>query len=194
MSKGDSYVEKTEKEKNELWEWTKALLIAFAIAAFIRYFLFTPIVVDGDSMMPTLENGDRMIVNKFSYKIGEPNRFDIVVFHAPEQKDYIKRVIGVPGDFVEYKDDQLYINGEPIDEPYLDAYKAEISEGNLTGDFSLKDIDPSLDVIPEGYVFVMGDNRRFSKDSRHIGIVEQKEIIGNTNIIFWPLNEIEIVK
>lgn len=194
MSKGDSYVEKTEKEKNELWEWTKALLIAFAIAAFIRYFLFTPIVVDGDSMMPTLENGDRMIVNKFSYKIGEPDRFDIVVFHAPEQKDYIKRVIGVPGDFVEYKDDQLYINGEPIDEPYLDAYKAEISEGNLTGDFSLKDIDPSLDVIPEGYVFVMGDNRRFSKDSRHIGIVDQKEIIGNTNIIFWPLNEIEIVK
>lgn len=194
MSKGDSYVEKTEKEKNELWEWTKALLIAFAIAAFIRYFLFTPIVVDGDSMMPTLENGDRMIVNKFSYKIGEPDRFDIVVFHAPEQKDYIKRVIGVPGDFVEYKDDQLYINGEPIDEPYLDAYKAEISEGNLTGDFSLKDIDPSLDVIPEGYVFVMGDNRRFSKDSRHIGIVDQNEIIGNTNIIFWPLNEIEIVK
>lgn len=193
-SKGDRYVEKTEKEKNELWEWTKALLIAFAIAAFIRYFLFTPIVVDGDSMMPTLENGDRMIVNKFSYKIGEPERFDIVVFHAPEQKDYIKRVIGVPGDFVEYKDDQLYINGEAINEPYLDAYKAQISEGNLTGDFSLNDIDPSLDVIPEGYVFVMGDNRRFSKDSRHIGIVDQKEIIGNTSIIFWPLNEIEIVK
>jgi len=194
ISKGDRYVEKTEKEKNELWEWTKALLIAFAIAAFIRYFLFTPIVVDGDSMMPTLENGDRMIVNKFSYKIGEPERFDIVVFHAPKQKDYIKRVIGLPGDYVEYKDDQLYINGEAIDEPYLDAYKAQISEGNLTGDFSLKDIDPSLDVIPEGHVFVMGDNRRFSKDSRHIGIVDQKEIIGNTSIIFWPLNEIEIVK
>ena len=187
-------MEKTEKEKNELWEWTKALLIAFAIAAFIRYFLFTPIVVDGDSMMPTLENGDRMIVNKFSYKIGEPERFDIVVFHAPEKKDYIKRVIGLPGDFVEYKDDQLYINGEPIEEPYLDTYKAQISEGNLTGDFSLKDIDPSLDVIPEGYVFVMGDNRRFSKDSCHIGIVAQEEIIGNTSIIFWPLSEIEIVK
>lgn len=194
ISKGDSYVEKTEKEKNELWEWTKALLIAFAIAAFIRYFLFTPIVVDGDSMMPTLENGDRMVVNKFSYKIGEPERFDIVVFHAPEQKDYIKRIIGVPGDFVEYKDDQLYINGQPIEEPYLDAYKAQINEGSLTYDFSLKDIDPTLDVIPEGYVFVMGDNRQYSKDSRHIGIVPQEEIIGNTNIIFWPLSEIEIVK
>lgn len=187
-------MEKTEKEKNELWEWTKALLIAFAIAAFIRYFLFTPIVVDGDSMMPTLENGDRMVVNKFSYKIGEPERFDIVVFHAPEQKDYIKRIIGVPGDFVEYKDDQLYINGQPIEEPYLDAYKAQINEGSLTYDFSLKDIDPTLDVIPEGYVFVMGDNRQYSKDSRHIGIVPQEEIIGNTSIIFWPLSEIEIVK
>ena len=187
-------MEKTEKEKNELWEWTKALLIAFAIAAFIRYFLFTPIVVDGESMMPTLENGDRMIVNKFNYKIGEPKRFDIVVFHAPEQKDYIKRVIGLPGDYIEYKDDQLYINGKPYDEPYLDQYKAEITEGNLTYDFNLKDIDPSLDVIPEGYVFVMGDNRQYSKDSRHIGIVSIDEIIGNTSIVFWPLSEIEIVK
>ncbi len=187
-------MEKTEKEKNELWEWTKALLIAFAIAAFIRYFLFTPIVVDGDSMMPTLENGDRMIVNKFNYKIGEPNRFDIVVFHAPEKKDYIKRVIGLPGDYLEYKDDQLYINGKPIDEPYLDEYKKEITEGNLTYDFTLKDIDPSLDVIPKGYVFVMGDNRQYSKDSRHIGIVSIDEIIGNTSIIFWPLSEIEVVK
>ena len=79
--------QQTKKEKNELWEWIKALLIAFAVAALIRFFLFTPIVVDGDSMLPTLENGDRMIVNKFKYTIGEPDRFDIVVFHAPEQKD-----------------------------------------------------------------------------------------------------------
>ncbi|WP_107942278.1 signal peptidase I [Metasolibacillus sp. FSL H7-0170] len=187
-------MEQTKKEKNELFEWAKALLIAFAVAAIIRYFLFTPIVVDGDSMMPTLENGDRMIVNKIGYKIGSPDRFDIVVFHAPEQKDYIKRVIGLPGDHVEYKDDQLYINGEPIDEPYLDQYKAEIVEGNLTGNFKLQDIDPNLDVIPDGHVFVMGDNRRFSKDSRHIGIVNQKEIIGNTSIIFWPVSDIKIVK
>ena len=194
IDEGDICVEKVGKEKNELWEWIKALLIAFAIAAFIRYFLFTPIVVDGDSMMPTLENGDRMIVNKIGYKIGNPDRFDIVVFHAPEGKDYIKRVIGLPGDHVEYIDDQLYINGEPIDEPYLAQYKAEITEGNLTGDFKLQDINPSLDVIPEGHVFVMGDNRRFSKDSRHIGVVDIDEIIGDTNLIFWPINEIRIVK
>lgn len=187
-------MEKQVKEKNELWEWTKALLIAFAIAAFIRYFLFTPIAVDGESMMPTLEDGDRMIVNKIGYKIGEPERFDIVVFHAPEQKNYIKRVIGLPGETLEYKDDQLYINGEPIDEPYLGAYKAQITEGTLTEDFKLKDIGVELDVIPEGYVFVMGDNRRYSKDSRHIGLVEQKEIIGNTSLIFWPFSDIKIVK
>ncbi|GLC87421.1 signal peptidase I [Lysinibacillus piscis] len=187
---------KQVKEKNELWEWTKALLIAFAIAAVIRYFLFTPIAVDGESMMPTLENGDRMIVNKFGYKIGEPERFDIVVFHAPEQKNYIKRVIGLPGDTLEYKDDQLYINGEPLDEPYLDTYKSQLTEGTLTEDFTLKDIDASLEdgVIPEGYIFVMGDNRRYSKDSRHIGLVAQKEIIGNTSLIFWPFNDIKIVK
>ena len=194
IDEGDICVEKVGKEKNELWEWIKALLIAFAIAAFIRYFLFTPIVVDGDSMMPTLEDGDRMIVNKIGYTIGNPDRFDIVVFHAPEGKDYIKRVIGLPGDHVEYIDDQLYINGEPIDEPYLDQYKVEITEGNLTGDFKLQDINPSLDVIPEGHVFVMGDNRRFSKDSRHIGVVDIDEIIGNTNLIFWPISEIRIVK
>ena len=194
IDEGEVCVEKVEKEKNELWEWIKALLIAFAIAAFIRYFLFTPIVVDGDSMMPTLEDGDRMIVNKIGYTIGNPDRFDIVVFHAPEGKDYIKRVIGLPGDHVEYIDDQLYINGEPIDEPYLDQYKVEITEGNLTGDFKLQDINPSLDVIPEGHVFVMGDNRRFSKDSRHIGVVDIDEIIGNTNLIFWPISEIRIVK
>ncbi|KGR80377.1 signal peptidase I [Ureibacillus manganicus DSM 26584] len=189
--------EKNEKKKNELWEWTKALIIAFLIAVVIRYFLFTPIVVDGDSMMPTLENGDRMIVNKFGYMIGEPNRFDIVVFHAPEGKDYIKRVIGLPGEHIEYRNDQLYINGEPIEEPYLDEYKSQLPKGDLTQDFTLQDIpnvDPNVEVIPEGYVFVMGDNRRGSKDSRHIGLVNIDEIIGSTNLIFWPINEIRFVE
>ncbi len=120
-----------KKKKNETWEWVKALLIAFGLAAIIRVFLFTPIVVDGVSMMPTLENGDRMIVNKIGYTIGEPKRFDVVVFHAPEEKDYIKRVIGLPGDEVEYRDDVLYVNGEPFEEPYLDQYKAEIADSSI---------------------------------------------------------------
>lgn len=194
LDREESSVEKTRKEKNELWEWIKALVIAFIIAVLIRYILFTPIVVDGDSMMPTLKDGDRMIVNKIGYTIGEPDRFDIVVFHAPEGKDYIKRVIGLPGDTIEYKDDQLYINGKAYDEPYLDEYKSQLTEGTLTQDFTLQEIDPTLEVIPEGYVFVMGDNRRYSKDSRHIGIVSQDELIGNTSIIFWPIGDIKIVK
>lgn len=182
-----------EKTKNETWEWIKALLIAFGLAAIIRVFLFTPIVVDGVSMMPTLTDGDRMIVNKIGYTIGKPDRFDIIVFHAPEQKDYIKRVIGLPGDEVAYVDDALYVNGELMEEPYLDEYKAEVVEGPLTEDFTLESKIDSQ-VVPEGYLFVMGDNRRKSKDSRHIGVIAIDEVIGSTSFVFWPLKEVGFVK
>lgn len=181
------------KPKNEFWEWSKALLIAFGLAAIIRFFFFAPIVVDGESMMPTLENGDRMIVNKIGYEIGEPDRFDIVVFHADEEKDFIKRVIGVPGDHVAYEDDQLYINGEPTEEPYLEELR-ENTEGNLTEDFTLEDITMGKSEIPEGYVFVLGDNRRASKDSRYIGLVPIDEIVGSTEIIFWPFEDVGFVR
>ena len=186
-------MEETKKGKNEFWEWSKALLIAFGLAWLIRYFLFTPIVVDGESMMPTLEDGDRMIVNKIGYEVGEPDRYDIVVFHAPEKKDYIKRVIGLPGDHIAYKNDQLYINGEAQQEPYLDSYKEEINEGTLTEDFTLEELT-HMEVVPEGHVFVMGDNRRYSKDSRIIGVVSMEEIIGSTSFIFWPPTEMGLVE
>lgn len=121
-----------EEKKSELWEWVKVIAIALILAMLLRYFLLTPIVVDGPSMMPTLNSNDKMLVNKLSYKIGEPERFDIVVFHAPEGKDYIKRVIGLPGDRLEYRDDTLYINGKAYDEPYLEEYKKEVIDGPLT--------------------------------------------------------------
>ncbi|WP_102346962.1 signal peptidase I [Bacillus sp. Marseille-P3661] len=178
--------------KNEVWEWIKALGIAIILAAVIRYFLFAPIVVDGLSMMPTLHDHYRMIVNKISYKIGNPDRFDIVVFEATEDKDYIKRVIGLPGDHVAYKDDILYINGEPIDEPYLDQYKKE-ANGTLTYDFTLEEVT-GLSEVPEGHLFVLGDNRRFSKDSRIIGTISMDKIIGETNIVYWPLSDFQIIK
>lgn len=179
------------KEKNEVWEWIKALFIAVIITTIIRYFLFTPIVVEGYSMMPTLQDGDKMIVNKLS----KPERFDIIVFHAPEQKDYIKRVIGLPGDRIEYKNDVLYINGEPYEEPYLEEYKKQIVEGPLTEDFTLESI-PLIGqpTVPEGELFVLGDNRRSSKDSRHIGTIPIEDVIGDANIVFWPLKNIRIVK
>ncbi|MDQ0215105.1 signal peptidase I [Oikeobacillus pervagus] len=176
------------KKKNELWEWTKALLIAVGLAAIIRFFIFTPIVVDGLSMMPTLHNGDRMIVNK----MGDPDRFDIVVFHAPEKKDYIKRVIGLPGDKVEYKDDKLYINGKYYDEPYLEEYKSQEEDGPLTQDFTLEEIIGQK-TVPEGELFVLGDNRRFSKDSRHIGTIEIKKVVGETKVVYWPFDSMRIV-
>ena len=109
--------------KDRIRQWIKALVIAIILVAVIRQFFFSPIVVDGFSMMPTLKDTDRMIVNKFSYVIGEPKRFDIIVFQAPEGKAYIKRVIGLPGDKVEYKEDIFYINGKAYAEAYLDEYK-----------------------------------------------------------------------
>lgn len=178
-----------EKEKSEWREWTKALGIALILVIVIRYFLFAPIVVDGLSMTPTLHNGDRMIVSKF----GTPDRFDIVVFHAPERKDYIKRVIGLPGDKIEYKDDTLYINGKAYEEPYLKDSKIALQEGLLTDDFTLDEIIDQ-ETVPDGEIFVMGDNRRYSKDSRHIGTVPLEEVVGITSVVVWPIKDMGMVK
>jgi signal peptidase I len=183
---------KMTRQKSEAWEWIKALAIAVILAAVIRYFLFAPIVVDGLSMMPTLHDQNRMIVNKFSYQLGEPDRFDIVVFHAPEEKDYIKRVIGLPGDHVAYQNDVLYINGVPIEEPFLDGAKAEIIDAPLTYDFDLEELTGQK-TVPEGHLFVLGDNRRFSKDSRSIGFISLDKVIGETSIVYWPISEFRLV-
>lgn len=184
---------KMAKKKNELWEWFKALVIAILLAAVIRYFLFAPIVVDGESMMPTLHDQDRMIVNKLSYKIGEPERFDIIVFHAPENKDYIKRVIGLPGDTIEYKNDTLYVNGKALEEDYLDKSKQLVFDGPLTEPFTLEE-KIGQKTVPEGELFVMGDNRRYSKDSRHIGTIPMEKVLGKTSLIYWPAKDIRFIK
>ncbi|GAF63742.1 signal peptidase I [Alkalihalobacillus trypoxylicola] len=182
-----------EKQKSGSLEWIKALFIALIIAFLVRYFLFAPIVVDGESMSPTLQNGDRMIVNKIGYSFLEPERFDIIVFHAPGGKDYIKRVIGLPGDKIEFRLDTLYINDEPIEEQYLEELKASYSGETLTNNFTLYDVTNEL-VVPEEHLFVMGDNRRHSKDSRDIGTIHYDEVIGQANVVFWPLKDIRIVK
>ncbi|PKH12168.1 signal peptidase I [Planomicrobium sp. MB-3u-38] len=184
-----------KKEKNELWEWVKAILIAVIIVGGIRFFLFEPVMVDGVSMMPTLEDGERIIVNKIGYTLGEPERFDIVVFHASEEEDYVKRIIGLPGDHIAYENDELFINGEAQEEPYLSTLKEQKSEGNsrLTPDFTLEEL-LEIEEIPEGHVFVLGDNREHSTDSRIIGLVPIEEIMGSASFIFWPLDEMEFVE
>ncbi|MFD1778481.1 signal peptidase I [Fredinandcohnia salidurans] len=175
--------------RSEFWEWIKALFIALLIAFIIRVFFFTPAIVEGASMQPTLHDQNRMIVTK----IGEPKRFDVVVFHATEEKDYIKRVIGLPGDRIEYKDDTLYINGIPYDEPYLENSKEELIDGPLTNSFTLRETPVGSDVVPEGHLFVMGDNRRNSMDSRHIGAIPIDSVVGTTNLVVWPIKEIKIL-
>ncbi|WLR43554.1 signal peptidase I [Bacillus carboniphilus] len=181
-----------EKKKKEWFEWVKALGIAVILAVIIRSFLFAPVVVDGESMTPTLLNQDRMIVNKIGYSINGLDRFDIVVFHATEDKDYIKRVIGLPGDEIEYRDDQLYINGEEVDEPFLDEQKEQVF-GLLTEDFTLEERTGKL-TVPDNEIFVMGDNRRNSQDSRHIGTVPMSEVMGKTEFVFWPVEDFGMVE
>ena len=177
-------------KKSETFEWVKSIMVAIVLAFIIRSFFFTPIVVDGASMNPTLQDQDRMIVTK----IGEPKRFDIVVFHAPDGSDYIKRVIGLPGDRIEYKNDVLYINGKAYNEPYLEKYKKSLKDGGtLTDSFTLKETAVGSDTVPKDSLFVMGDNRRQSKDSRAIGAIQLKKVIGTTNVVYYPIKDIKIV-
>ncbi|WP_153462542.1 signal peptidase I [Sediminibacillus terrae] len=181
------------KKKNEWLDWVKALLIAGLLAVIVRMFLFAPIVVDGPSMLPTLHNGDHMIVNKFNYLVGEPDRFDIVVFHATAQKDYIKRVIGVPGDHVEVKDDTLYINGEAVEEPFLESAK-QMMEGNqhYTVDFSLEELPGGYDEVPENHLLVLGDNRGNSTDSRLLGMISYDQLVGEVQLLYWPFDRFRL--
>lgn len=176
-----------ETNKNEWVEWLKAIMVALLLAVVIRAYLFTSYEVQGESMMPSVYDGERFIVNKIGYGLSEPERFDLVVFHATESEDYIKRVIGLPGDLVSYKNDVLYINNEPVEEPFLE----EIDKGDrslYTEDFT------TSEVVPEDHVFVMGDNRPNSLDSRRIGFVPVDEIVGKVDLRFWPIADVGIIK
>lgn len=168
----------------EVYEWIKSLVIAGILAYLIHTFLFAIVVVSGSSMEPTLLNQERLIMNKIAYRVGAPQHGDIVVFHATETDDYIKRVIGLPGDIIEFKEDTLYINGESAEEVYLNEKKNALHEElTLTIDFGPVE-------VPDGMVFVMGDNRRNSTDSRDIGPIEIEKIIGRVKIVIWPIQEI----
>ncbi len=180
---------------NEWMSWLKVIFVALLIAIGIRTFFFTPIVVDGASMQPTLHNGDRIIVNKFSYTLSEPERFDVVVFHASKSENYIKRIVGLPGEHISYKDEVLYVNGEPVKEPFLnERLKALQPPSHYTHDFRLEDLPGKYRVIPEGYVLVLGDNRTNSTDSRKLGLVSLEQILGKAQFVYWPLQDFGFVK
>ncbi len=178
-------------KQKEIFSWIKSIVIACILAFVVREYIFTPIVVDGESMMPTLKDSEHIILNEMG-KNNPDNikRFDIIVFHATKEKDYIKRVIGLPGDHIEYRNDTLYINGKKYEEPYLDQYKKEIVTGPLTEDFT------GSKTVPEGQLFVMGDNRMYSLDSRspQVGTISVDKIVGKAKLAYWPLKEFQWMK
>lgn len=182
----------TKSAKNEAWEWIKALAIAGVLVIVIRWFLFSPFIVDGDSMRPNFLTGERLIVNKLIYDIRAPKRGEVIVFHAPEGKDYIKRVIALPGETVKVDGDKVYINGQEIDQPYLkEAIAQAQKEGRLYNHLS----NFSEQKVPDNELFAMGDNRSNSKDSRDpsVGFVPFEKVVGRAEVIFWPLNKISFI-
>ncbi|WP_332693976.1 signal peptidase I [Halalkalibacter lacteus] len=175
--------------KNDEWmEWGKAFIIAIIFAVLIRTFLFTSYEVQGESMTPNVYDGERFIVNKIGYGFSEPDRFDLVVFHANEEEDYIKRVIGLPGETVFYKDDILYINDKPVEEPFLEQRVADHEWGLYTNDFAIPE------VVPPGNVLVLGDNRPNSLDSRRLGFIANEQIVGKVDWRFWPIQEAGLMR
>lgn len=180
-----------EEIKKEGLEWFKAFAIGIIIFAFIRTFFFSNYVVEGESMMPTLEDGNKLVVNKIGYQIGDFNRFDVIVFHANDKEDFVKRIIGLPGDEIQYIDDELFVNGKKYEEEYLEKYREETHGGRLTGDFTLEEIT-GRSKVPKGKLFVLGDNRLGSWDSRHFGFISVDQVVGKVDLRYWPLKEVAI--
>ncbi len=160
---------------NKLKEILSYIFVIIAVLL-IKEFIITPIKVNGNSMNDTLKNNDIMILDKISYRFTAIKRFDIVVIKT-HNEFIIKRVIGLPGDTVTYKNNQLYINGEEVQENF---------KPKKTEDFILEE------KIPENYYFVLGDNRPDSLDSRYIGFIKKEDILGKTSLVIFPFKRFGI--
>jgi signal peptidase I len=185
-----------EAPKRRFWNivkgvfvWCKEIVVALVLVWLLLTFVAQNSTVIGDSMLPTLEGGDMIVVNKFIYRFTDPLRGDVIVFdHVDPLKGeemLIKRIIGMPGDTVEIIDGTVYINGMPYDESKYLAIPTEVM-GDMDGPF----------VVPEDSYFVMGDNRVNSKDSRYdeVGAVSREQIVGKASLRFWPLEKISVIQ
>lgn len=152
------------------------LIVVFVVL--IRAFIVTPVIVVGDSMVPTLEDKQVLLLNKIDYKLNDIERYDIVVIKTGKS-EIIKRVIGLPGEVIEYRDNVLYINGHEEKSDY----------DFETDDFTLKSIC-KCSKIPKGKYLVLGDNRSVSSDSRIIGLIDEKDIKGSTKVSIFPMKKI----
>ncbi|MEK3875073.1 signal peptidase I [Paenibacillus sp. FSL M7-0420] len=168
----------------DMREWIITAGIVFAVMSLLNIYVFNVSTVIGQSMEPTLYQGEKLIINKIALSFGNPGRGEVVVLHdpstGPSRKEYlVKRVIGIPGDIIEVRSQQLYLNGKLLDEPYIDT--------------SIEDPDFSSLTVQAGTYFVMGDNRHAgaSKDSRYFGAVAGESIVGKVSLIWWPISKMK---
>jgi signal peptidase I len=163
--------------------WLRDLVFSALASVLIITFLYQPVRVEGTSMLPGLEDHDRLFINKFVYHIEAISRSDIVVFRYPrdEEKSYIKRIIGLPGDRLRIIQGQVYINGLPMSEPYVpEQYRDDRSFSEI--------------IIPPDQYFVMGDHRSISSDSREFGPVARELIYGKAVFVYWPQKDAGVVR
>ena len=169
------------KDKSPALEVLESIVIAVLLAALIRLFILAPFYIPSGSMIPTLLEGDRIIVSKITYRLTSPQRGDIVVFKYPRDpsRDYVKRLIGLGGETVALKNSRLYINGKLMPENYLPP------------GLHFSDYGPVR--VPEGHYLMLGDNRNVSEDSRFWGPLPEKNVIGKALLIYWPLDRIRLL-
>lgn len=166
----------------------ETVVLALAIFVIIYLFLLQPHQVRGNSMYPNFHNNEYLLTNKLSYRLGKPERGDVIVFKAPKNQeyDYIKRVAGLPGEKIEIKNGKVYINDKVLEESFLpEDYRTS------GGSFWREGQEAS---VPEGEYFVLGDNRSHSSDSREWGVVPLENIIGKAWLRYWPLNKLGLVE
>jgi signal peptidase I len=166
-------------QKGNLIAWMRDVIVSLAISVFIIVFVYQPVKVEGTSMMPGLDDQERIFINKFVYHWESVERGDVVVFRYPNdpRKSYIKRVVGVAGDRVKIDDGRVYVNGDLLDEPYV--------LNNFRDDRSL----PETIVPPHSY-FVLGDHRNLSSDSRDFGTIPDSTIYGKAVFVYWPMDKV----
>lgn len=176
----------SEEPSHQLIVWMKVIILASLVLLGARQFIFEPVEVHGKSMMPTFEENDRIIL----MKISEIEHSDMIVFRVAEDRNYLKRVIGIPGDVVEMDNDHLYINGVEKEEPYLEQNRKaaeQLGYSQLTEDF------PAV-TVPPGHYFVLGDNRLNSVDSRMLGFIKKDNVLGEVKFRLSPMEHLGPVK
>lgn len=171
----------------------KCGIVVFILMWSLNQFVAVAYKVEGESMYPTLHDGDLLYVSKAKHLFDEIDRFDVIVFHKDGNTDYVKRVIGLPGDKIRYENDVLYVNDEPVEEAFLEGVLSDWKLGiPFTEDFDMGELTGSVEV-PEGTYFVLGDNRENSLDSRVIGFVNDESIVGVAEFSYLPITRIGLL-